>query len=105
MDTNEPHYKVSVASCTVGFLVSVLLTAAAYFTVTEQLFAKKTTVIVIGIFAFLQAVAQLLFFLHLGQEGKPRWQTLTFFSMVTVLSILIIGSLWIMYNLNYRMMN
>ena len=28
--------------------------------------------------ALLQAIVQLLFFLHVGQEAKPRWETLVF---------------------------
>jgi cytochrome o ubiquinol oxidase operon protein cyoD len=49
-------------------------------------------------------VVQLFFFLHLGSETKPRWKLLTLFLMLIFAMIVLLGSIWIMYNLNYRMM-
>ncbi len=54
--------------------------------------------------ALVQAIFQLLFFLHLGQEAKPRWEMLVFYFMLLVLFIVVIGSLWIMNDLNNRVM-
>ncbi len=88
----------------VGFLLSILLTLMAYFAVEEQLLEGKTLVITLGGLAFLQAFVQLKLFLHLGQESHPRWKFLTFLFMVLVLAILVLGSIWIMYHLNYRQM-
>jgi cytochrome o ubiquinol oxidase operon protein cyoD len=48
-------------------------------------------------------MVQLVFFLHLGGEGKPRWRLTAFLFMLLVLVILVFGSLWIMYNLDYHM--
>jgi heme/copper-type cytochrome/quinol oxidase subunit 4 len=42
-------------------------------------------------------------FLHLGNEAKPRLKLLVFGFMALVVMILVFGSLWIMYSLNYRM--
>ena len=50
-----------------------------------------------------QFFTQLLFFLHLGRETKPRWKLLVFLFMTMIVAILVFGSLWIMYNLNYHM--
>lgn len=47
---------------------------------------------------------QLFFFLHLGQESKPYWNSQLFLFMLTILVILVIGSLWIMHNLSYNVM-
>jgi cytochrome o ubiquinol oxidase subunit IV len=45
-----------------------------------------------------------VFFLHLGRETRPRWKLAVFLFMLGVILILVFGSLWIMTNLNYRMM-
>lgn len=57
----------------------------------------------LGILAFGQFVVQLVYFLHLGTEQKPRWKLLVFWFMIVVVLIVVVGSLWIMYNLNYNM--
>jgi cytochrome o ubiquinol oxidase operon protein cyoD len=87
-----------------GFAASVALTITAYLVVTQRLFSTANGLIaaVIGL-ALLQFLIQLLFFLHLGQEAKPRWKLFVFIFMIGVVCILVFGSLWIMSNLNYRM--
>jgi cytochrome o ubiquinol oxidase operon protein cyoD len=55
--------------------------------------------------ALIQAIVQLRYFLHLGQEAKPRYESLVFYFMAVVLIIITIGSLWIMSDLNARVMS
>lgn len=86
-----------------GFILSVTLTLAAYVLVTSDAYSKWTIALAIAALAVIQFVVQLLFFLHLGRESKPRWRLLVFSFMLLVVGILVIGSLWIMYSLNYRM--
>lgn len=87
-----------------GYLLSIYLTLTAYFLVTRHMGAKWTLIwLIIGL-ALTQFWVQLMFFLHLGQETRPRWRLLVFGFMTLVVLILVFGSLWIMTNLNYRMM-
>jgi cytochrome o ubiquinol oxidase operon protein cyoD len=58
--------------------------------------------VVVGL-AVAQLLVQLVFFLHLGREPKPRQNLVVFLFMLLVIGILVIGSLWIMHNLNYHM--
>lgn len=88
----------------IGFVLSLLLTGAAYLLVTEQLLAGGQLVTAIIILAMAQVLVQLFFFLHLGRETRPRWKLVVFGFMILVLGIVVIGSLWIMQNLNYNMM-
>jgi cytochrome o ubiquinol oxidase operon protein cyoD len=88
----------------VGFLLSILLTLAAYAAVAEHLLTGWVLVFALTVLALLQAGVQLLFFLHLGRESKPRWNLVVFLFMVLVLVIIVFGSLWIIHNLNYRVM-
>lgn len=87
-----------------GFCWSVILTIAAYVAVVNQMLPRNELVAYITILALLQVAVQLYFFLHLGDESKPRWNLWTFLFMGSVLLIIVIGSLWIMHNLNYNMM-
>lgn len=88
----------------IGFIGSLLLTAFSFLTVTLELVQGKTLLILITSLAVIQAIIQLRFFLHVGEEPKPRWETVAFYFMVIILLIIAIGTLWIMFDLNDRMM-
>ena len=100
---NNSHI-ASTKTYTIGFVLSVGLTLLAYILVINgNLSTQLITFIIMGL-AAIQLVVQLVFFLHLGRESKPRWNITAFAFMVIMLLIIVIGSLWIMNNLNYNMM-
>lgn len=86
-----------------GYLLSLVFTISAYLIVEHRNFTNKVIYAVITVLALLQFFVQLVFFLHLGKETKPRWKLLVFILMITIVLILVFGSIWIMSNLNYRM--
>ena len=86
----------------IGFVSSLVLTGAAYVSVVYHVFSAEVLLPLIICLAVIQFVVQVFFFLHLGAESKPRWQLVTFLFMLMVLLIVVIGSLWIMGNLNYH---
>jgi cytochrome o ubiquinol oxidase operon protein cyoD len=86
-----------------GFVASLVFTLSVYFSVSHNLFNRRTLIAVISVLAFAQFVIQLIYFLHLGRESKPRWKLLVFWMMILVVFILVAGSIWIMNNLNYHM--
>src|SRR5271169_1096834 len=88
----------------IGFILSIVLTLAAYFIVVEHLLTGLGMTLALGSLAILQALIQLIFFLDLGKEPKPRWNLIHFLFMVLLLVILVAGSLWIMHHLDYNMM-
>lgn len=88
----------------IGFLLSLLITLGAYFMVTGHVFMGVGLGTVLGILAISQAVVQLYLFLHLDNESRPRLKFLSLIFMLLVLVIVVAGSLWIMYHLNYNMM-
>jgi cytochrome o ubiquinol oxidase operon protein cyoD len=87
-----------------GFLLSIIYTLAAYVTVTRHLLSGGFLVFFIIGLALIQASVQLTFFLHLNMENRPRWNLGIFMSTVGVIMIVVIGSIVIMKNLNYRHM-
>ena len=95
----------SLKAYIIGFISSLILTSASFLLVITRVISGKNLVYSIVGLALVQAVFQLIFFLHLGQESKPRWQLWIFLFMLFILLIIVIGSLWIMNDLNERMMS
>ncbi len=105
MSKKDSAAKISrrkLSSYVTGFLASVYLTVTAYLLVVHHLFNGWALVMTIAGLALVQLVVQLVFFLHLGQESKPRWNLMAFLFMSMVVVIVVSGSLWIISNLNYH---
>jgi cytochrome o ubiquinol oxidase operon protein cyoD len=106
---NKVENLPSVASYIGGFLLSLILTLTAYFLVARHVNSKHAAishtvlVFMITALAIIQLLVQLTFFLHVDSEKKPRWNLTVMLFAVTVLVIIVFGSLWIMNNLNYHM--
>ena len=94
----------SVKSYVLGYVLSLLFTFISFIIVDRHLLPTFWLVAAISISALCQTVVQLVLFLHLGSESKPRWNFLVFLFMFLVLSVIVLGSIWIMHNLDYRMM-
>lgn len=99
-DTHEG----SLRSYTAGFALSLLFTIIPFVLVVQDVFSGNVQVAMLLGFAVLQFMVQAIFFLHLGRETKPRWKLVTLLFAVFIVALVVIGSLWIMYNLNYYMM-
>lgn len=95
---------LSIKSYTIGFTLSLLLTIVPYLLVTKTLLSGNTLLFWLAIFAVTQVLVQLIFFMHIGSEQKPRLQALSFVAMITVVVIVVFGSLWIMNSMHYNMM-
>lgn len=96
---------VSLESYVYGFVSCLVLTAAAYVAAVSDVFSDKVAIGVVAVLAIIQCIVQLRRFLHVGVEFKPRWKLMAFVSMLIIVVILVVGSLWIMSNLNYRMIH
>lgn len=98
----------SIITYSVGFLSSIILTLAAYAIVVQNTIrsalSPASIAILLAVFASIQLAVQLIFFLHLTEEAKPRWKLMSFLFAFIILGIIVIGSLWIMFDLNSRMM-
>lgn len=91
----------TVGSYVTGFVLSLLITLAAYVLAAEKLTSGWSLVYALGGLAVAQLMVQLVCFLHLGRESKPFWNLQVLIFAVGVVIIVVFGSLWIMNNLNY----
>ncbi len=103
-EQHQEHGAPTLKGYIIGFGLSLVLTMTAYFAVANKWSSGSALMALIVTLAITQLIVQLTFFLHLGQENKPRWNQTTFWFAILVLVIVVFGSLWIMRNLNYRTM-
>jgi len=96
--------KKAMRSYVIGFSLSLVLTIIPYYMVTRQMFDKEVLLEQVALFGVAQLLVQVLFFLHLPAKVKPYWDLIVFFFTLLIVTILVVGSLWIMYHLNYNMM-
>jgi cytochrome o ubiquinol oxidase subunit IV len=95
----------SFGSYTVGFILSVVLTAAAFGLIMTGTLTGQNAVLAIAGLAFVQIIVHLVFFLHMNSSSAQRWNVMAFGFTVLTAVILIVGSLWIMHNVAMNMMS
>ncbi len=102
----DPHHgwNASLKPQFIGFVASFVLMISSYRIVTHHHLSDGLMHATIIGTAIVVAMIQLIFFMHLGLESKPRWNTITFLFTLLVILLIIGGSLWIMHNLNYNLM-
>ncbi len=86
-----------------GFVMSILLTLLPYFIVVKHLLSGYMLVAAIVCFGVAQLLVQLVFFLHLSPKAKAKWNLIALVFTGLIVLILVVGTLWIMNNLNYNM--
>ncbi|MFZ1250510.1 MAG: cytochrome o ubiquinol oxidase subunit IV [Candidatus Microsaccharimonas sp.] len=87
----------------IGFVLSVITTLFAYFAVVNQIWPTQVLIYIILGLAVVQLMVQMVFFLHIGRGN--RWKSVTFVFTLLVVVIVVVGTLWIMANLDYNMMH
>jgi cytochrome o ubiquinol oxidase operon protein cyoD len=102
----DPHHgwNASLKPQCIGFVISFVLLISCYRIVTHHHLSDGFLYATVICSAFVQAIVQLIFFMHLGLESKPRWNTITFLFTLLVIILIIGGSVWIMNNINYNLM-
>lgn len=100
---HEVH-AANLQSYITGFVLSLVCTMVPFVMVVKKVVSGNALVAMLLGFAVLQFIVQAVFFLHLGRETKPRWKLVVLLFAVLIVAIIVIGSIWIMYSLNYYMM-
>ncbi|MCK7549575.1 cytochrome o ubiquinol oxidase subunit IV [Marinobacter koreensis] len=95
----------SVKSYVMGLILSIVLTVIPFGMVMKGGFDETTVIVTIVIMAVLQVLLQLILFMHMNlktQEGRDSG-SFVFFTAV-ILTLIIGGTVWIMYHLNINLM-
>lgn len=99
-------HSASLISRVIGFSASLLLTLTAFLIFYRPDFFHldmKMNINAVLILAVLQCAVQSIFFLNILSEKGPRWNLLIFASTISIIIIILIGSIVIMDNLHYMM--
>ena len=94
----------SLRSYSIGFALSIILTILPFSLVMTDTISGTAVVVALLGFAIAQLAVQLRFFIHLGYDPQPRWNRLIVVFTALVVFIIVVGSIWIMNNLDYNMM-
>lgn len=86
-----------------GFAISISLTLLPYFIVTKHILSGSMLAAAVVLLGIVQLFVQLVFFLHLSPKAKAKWNLIALVFTALVVVILVVGTLWIMKNLNSNM--
>ncbi len=100
----QKEWHGTLKSYITGFILSLGLTCLSFYITWQRSFSKRVMIYTLITLSLVQAAIQLIFFLHLGQEKKPHYFLFSFCFTVIILLAIVIGSIWIMNDLNFRMM-
>jgi cytochrome o ubiquinol oxidase operon protein cyoD len=87
-----------------GFILSLIITFLAYHVVIQHALSPQLLVVAIVALAALQFIVQMVCFLHMGTQTSSRDRLIVLGFAGVIVTILVAGSLWIINNLNNRMM-
>lgn len=88
----------------IGFGLALVLTVIPFAIVGFGLMAAPGALVVIAVLAVAQVLVHLYYFLHLVPGKAPAENILALAFAVVLIFIMVGGSLWIMFDLNHRMM-
>ena len=102
-DDGIPH--VSGREYLNGFVLSVVLTAIPFALVMTKTISNSTlAAVVILLFAAVQIVVHMVYFLHMNTKSEGGWNLLALVFTTVLVIIVLSGSLWVMHHLNTNMM-
>ena len=101
---DEQTYRRQTLQYTGGAFGAAVVTGCVYIAAVDQWFDSAIGLALFSlVLAAVQLMIQLITFLHLGEETSPRWKTYSFLFAFLMALVIIVGSIWIMMNLDYNM--
>lgn len=95
-----------LTSYLMGFVLSAIMTLAAFSLVIKKVLTVKYLYIALTVLVLIQLFVQVRCFLRLHANAEDKqWNMIALVFTILVSAVIVIGSLWIMYNLNYNMMH
>lgn len=87
----------------VGFALSITFTLLSFYLVAFSGLYPATLYLIVGLLAVAQFLVQVVFFLHLNPRSNTSWNLISFLFTLVMVLVLVIGTMWIMYNLYEKM--
>ncbi len=104
IDAEEYTVREGIQGYLIGLLLATLLTAVSFYVAKSNLFWQPSLPIALVVLAIAQMAVHIIFFLHIttGPDNTNNILALAF--GILIVTLVVAGSLWIMYNLNHNMM-
>lgn len=104
-DAHDNGYHASYRGYAIGFALSVLLTAVPFWLVMGKVLPGPTvTAAAVLLFAAVQVVVHMVYFLHLNAKVEQGWSLLALIFTAVLVVIMLAGSVWVMHHMNTNMM-
>jgi cytochrome o ubiquinol oxidase subunit IV len=94
----------SVKFYTTGFLLALVLTVIPFWLVMTKAAPASFLVVAILALGAVQMLVHLRYFLHIDASTDGHWNMIALGLAVAVAAIVVVGSLWVIYDLNSQMM-
>lgn len=102
---NKPGRKILI-SYLLGFLICAVLSTLSYDIVQHRVFSDDHLYVLLILSILVQLLTQVICFLRLTYRSEEGlWNLMAFVFTIFVIVILVVGTMWIMYNLNYYMVH
>ncbi|VFP78898.1 Cytochrome bo(3) ubiquinol oxidase subunit 4 [Candidatus Erwinia haradaeae] len=97
--------KTAIKSYITGLSFSILLTVVPFLVVLNGQISRTSILSIVLICAVCQILVHLIYFLHLNRQSEGGWTLISSIFVAIIVLIIIVGSLWIMSNLNQNMVH
>ncbi len=104
MDISGFPVERSIRPYLIGLGLALILTAIPFALVATHALTRLTTLVIIAIAAVIQILVHLGFFLHIGFRPAQRENLIAMAFAAVLIVFMVGGTLWIMFDLYYRMM-
>ena len=94
----------SLKSYATGFILAIVLTVIPFALVMSGAVSRSVAIGGICAAGVVQIVVHLHYFLHLDTSSEKRWNVMALLFTLVIMTIFVVGTLWVMVTLNSRMM-
>ena len=99
------HGEITLRGYLTGFILAVILTVIPFWLVMGNVLENSgVTALVILALGAVQMVVHIVYFLHMSPSAEGGWNLLALIFTVIVIVIALVGSIWVMFNLQTNMM-
>lgn len=103
-DLSHSDYRTDLRHYVAGFVLAAILTIIPFGMVALGSFARSTVIEVITVLGLIQVVVHLRYFLHVDLSAERRDDLHLILFSALLLFIMAAGTIWILVNLQTRMM-
>jgi cytochrome o ubiquinol oxidase operon protein cyoD len=100
---DEQAYKRTITHYLYGGVLAAVVTGIVYFVAVNNWLTGTSLALFALVAAVIQLAIHLVFFVHVRDREGPNWAAMSFIFTALTAMIIVIGSIWIMININYSM--